>query len=158
MQRGSRTNTNQNATSTDTEGQGQAVGQFLRGLATRAEADPALAAQIQGALQESGLLAQHEQARKKSGGAAKGKAQPTAASAPAETPPDPFQALREHGEAGLRATLESLDLAALRTIVRTHRLDPARISARWNARERVIELIVTQVIARANQGKAFSHV
>ena len=152
MPRGSRTNQQTNAT--DTEAEGQAVGQFLRGLATRAEADPALAAQIQGALQESGLLA-----RKKNSSTAKGKAQPTAAaSTPAEAPPDPFQVLREHGEAGLRATLETFDLAALRVIVRTHRLDPARISARWNARERVIELIVTQVMARANHGKAFSRV
>jgi hypothetical protein len=77
-------------------------------------------------------------------------------SAPA--PLDPFAELRGHGEADLRAALAELDLAALRQIVRAFRLDPARVSARWTTPERVIELIVEQVRARAGLGRAFEHV
>ncbi len=72
--------------------------------------------------------------------------------------PDPFVLLRERGEIGLRAALEELELATLRQLVRAHHLDPARISARWTARDRVVTLIVTQVQARANHGKAFARV
>lgn len=143
-----------------------AVGTFLRRLAERAERDPGFAAQVGTALRESGLLAHIAGA---GGGVARGKKPRTTpsaahandaseASAPAAAPPDPFVLLREQGEAGLRSTLEALDLQTLRALVRTSRLDPARISARWNARERVIALIVSQVLARANHGKAFSHV
>jgi hypothetical protein len=66
--------------------------------------------------------------------------------------------LREGGESGLRAALAGLDLASLRQLVRTHRLDPNRVSARWSAHERVVALIVDQVRARANHGKAFARV
>lgn len=142
-------------------GETRAVSAFLRALAARAEGDPALAEQIAAALRESGLLvgdvtgnahvslAAKPMGRKRSMGRA-----PVGAG----EAPDPFVVLRERGEAGLRATLEGMELAVLRQIVRTHRLDPARISARWTARERVITLIVDQVRARANHGKAFSRV
>jgi len=66
--------------------------------------------------------------------------------------------MRDQGEEGLRATLAALDLMALRQIVRTHRLDPARISARWTTRERVIALIIDQVRARLNHGRSFERV
>lgn len=145
------------------------LGAFLRGLAARAEADSAFAAQLDAALRESGLLDHPLAAR----------AVPTSPAAPARNRsssrphaatrdtwqqfagsdlPDPFALLRDRGEAGLRASLDALDLPALRALVRLHRLDPARISARWAARERVVALIVTQVRARADLGKAFSRV
>ncbi|MDE3231316.1 MAG: hypothetical protein KGO05_15670, partial [Chloroflexota bacterium] len=134
---------------------GATVSAWLRALAQRAEADPAFAAQLATALAESGLAGQPLRA-------SKGRRASTAsAAAPApETPapPDPFSVYRAQGEAGLRATLETLDLATLRIIVRTHRLDPARISARWTARDRVIRLIVEQVRARANHGRAFERI
>lgn len=139
-----------------------ALAVFLRELAERAEHDPALAARLREALGASGLL---DTASRRGRRVASAKPAPPstrrsrrAASAGTDAPPDPFVLLRERGEAGLRTTLEGLDLAALRTIVRNHRLDPARISARWTARERVIELIVTQVCGRANLGKAFARV
>lgn len=139
---------------------------FLRELAERAEHDPALAAHLRAALMASGLLDDAVRSRR---GTAKIERAPAATrrstrsagarSGPeTDAPPDPFVLLRERGEAGLRTALEGLDLAALRAIVRSHRLDPARISARWTARERVIELIVTQVRGRANHGKAFARV
>lgn len=140
---------------------------FLRDLAERAERDPALAAHLREALGASGLLDADGRARRR---AAAGKERARirtstttrradrSAGADADDPPDPFVLLRERGEAGLRSALEGLDLAVLRAIVRGHRLDPARISARWTARERIVELIVTQVRGRANLGKAFARV
>ncbi|HYM26651.1 MAG TPA: hypothetical protein VET66_00750 [Steroidobacteraceae bacterium] len=71
---------------------------------------------------------------------------------------DPFALLRSGGEDGLRRALGVADVATLHRIVRTHRLDPARVSARWTARERLVELIVTQVRARASHGQAFARV
>ena len=52
------------------------------------------------------------------------------------------------GRARIAAGLAALDLTALKAIVRAYRLDPARISARWTAPERIIELIVEQAQAR----------
>ena len=63
----------------------------------------------------------------------------------------PFAVLRESGEPGLQQALAALDLASLKAIVRAYRLDPARISARWTAPERIIELIVEQAQARLNR-------
>ena len=131
----------------------EAAGKLLRELADRAERDPVFGQQIAEAMRASGLLDAKEKppaTRKK----ASAKRQPAT---PAELP-DPFQVLRQHGEDGLRAQLAQLDLASLRQIVRAHRLDPARISARWTAADRVIALIVEQVRARANHGRAFERI
>lgn len=136
------------------------VSAFLRDLADRAQADPTLAAQLHAALRESGLLpaapapAAPSPARAR-GAVSAGATRPSALDAPAL---DPFAVLRAHGDSGLRSALDSLDITSLRQIVRQHRLDPARISARWSARDRVIALIVEQVRARADHGKAFSRV
>lgn len=142
-------------------GEARAVSAFLRALAARAEVDVALAGQIAAALRESGLLPDDaptggrgktaENPRNRTLGANRLDATPADA-------PDPFVVLRERGEPGLRAALEEMDLTTLRQIVRAHRLDPARISARWTVRERVVTLIVDQVRARANHGKAFSRI
>lgn len=132
----------------------QAAGKLLRDLADRAERDPAFGMQIAEAVRASGLLdaAPQPSARKKSTHSAK------RAPAPATDPPDPFLVLRQHGEDVLRAQLATLDIASLRQIVRAHRLDPARISARWTVSDRVITLIVEQVRARANHGRAFERI
>jgi hypothetical protein len=142
-----------------------AVTTFLRELAARAEADRAFGAHLLEAVRASGLatlLAEGARARAASppppaqtGTGAGGFA--SAASATASSF-DPFVALREGGEPGLRAALAGLDLPSLRQLVRTHRLDPNRVSARWSAHERVVTLIVDQVRARANHGKAFARV
>lgn len=145
--------------------QAATVGAFLRALAQRAEADPALAAHLLAALDESGLAraltgqppVQREAASGARGSRARVAPRATAATGD-EPPPDPFSVYRTQGEERLRATLETLELATLRAIVRTHRLDPARISARWTTRERVISLIVDQVRARANHGRAFERI
>lgn len=144
-----------------------AVSAFLRSLADRVQADSAFASQVHAALQESGLLTTATadvpapvvpgpRPRRSAHAGSAGVAPVTKSAAILAL--DPFSVLRERGEPGLQASLESLDLLSLRQIVRTHRLDPARISARWTARDRVIALIVDQVRARANHGKAFSRV
>jgi hypothetical protein len=135
-----------------------AVGSFLRGLALRAEADATFAVHIQSALEESGLLGSLESrealrpSSRKSGGRL---------GSPKESKPiaplDPFQVFREQGDTGLRETLEKIDLEELHAIVRKYRLDPARVSSRWTRSERVIDLIVDQVMAYARHGQAFSH-
>lgn len=142
-----------------------AVSAWLHSLATRAESDPAFAAQMLAALRESGLMGAllTEAPASEPRGAARRprtRSAPRSAGAPASEapPPDPFSVYRSQGEAGLRVMLDGLELASLRAIVRERRLDPARISARWTARERVIALIVDQVKARANHGHAFERV
>jgi hypothetical protein len=146
-----------------------ALAAFLRNLAACAEADPDFAAQLDTALRESGLLerplaaraapaAPASPSRKRSGSHPRTVTRDAWQQFAGSELPDPFALLRDRGEAGLRASLDALDLPALRALVRLHRLDPARISARWTVRERVVALIVTQVRARADLGKAFSRV
>jgi hypothetical protein len=154
-----------------------AVGAFLRALAERAERDPAFGRQIAALLAESGLLTTgsvkhpapqppppqgegepESPPRAKRASASPPRAGEGPGERPVAPPPDPFALLREHGEVGLRERLDALDLAALRQIIRAHRLDPARITARWANRDRLVALIVDQVRARADHGKAFSRV
>jgi hypothetical protein len=135
--------------------QAEAAGKLLRELAERAERDPDFGAQIAAAVRASGLLdvvQAPEAPRAKSGATSKHTRRDT------DEMPDPFHMFRQHGDAGLRSHLEQLDIAALRQIVRAHRLDPARISARWTNRDRVVSLIVDQVRARSNHGRAFDRV
>lgn len=139
----------------------RAVAAFLRALAARAEGDATLAASLSAALRESGLLADTAPVSaplsapaKAAGRRGAGRAgQPTS-----EAAPDPFAIYRAGGEPGLRAALEGADLPTLRAIIRSRLLDPARISARWTARDRLVALIVDQVKARANHGRAFERV
>ncbi len=142
---------------------------FLRNLAARAEADTAFAAQLDTALRESGLLDRPRTAhatlespaapaRKRSGSRPRTVTRDAWQQFAGSDLPDPFALLRDRGEAGLRASLDALDLPALRALVRLHRLDPERIAARWTVRDRIIALYVTQVRARADHGKAFSRV
>ena len=134
----------------------EAAGKLLRELADRAERDPAFGQQLAEAVRASGLLGTDQPAKKSPATRKKASAKRQPA-APGELP-DPFQVFRQRGDDGLRAQLAQLDLAALRQIVRAHRLDPARISARWTATDRVIALIVEQVRARANHGRAFERI
>ena len=144
------------SSSSHEEAEAEAAGKLLRELADRAERDPAFGQQIAEAVRASGLLGA-EQPLKKSPATRRKASAKRPPAAPGELP-DPFQVLRQHGENGLRAELAQLDLASLRQIVRAHRLNPARISARWTATDRVIGLIVEQVRARANHGRAFERI
>lgn len=132
---------------------------WLRALAKRAESDAAFAAQMLDAARESGLTgALGDAAPQPPAPHPSTRSHKSAPAAPATPAPDPFAIFRAQGVEGLRAALGALDLPTLRAIVRERRLDPARISARWTARERVISLIVDQVKARANHGQAFRRV
>ncbi|HLY32332.1 MAG TPA: hypothetical protein VKQ36_14990 [Ktedonobacterales bacterium] len=144
-----------------------ALATFLREVAARAEHDPSFASGVLAIARASGLFPT-VQSQPEKPTASQPASPPTrasrrkgrhAANAPVDTtPPDPFKVMRAQGEAGLRAALEPLDLASLRTIVRAHRLDPARLSARWTNLERLIALIVEQTRARLNHGRAFERI
>lgn len=145
----------------ETEDRRVALSAFLRALARRVEQDPAFARTLLAVYAESSasppvVLPQPQSA-------ATGTRERTRRAAVVEAAPpapalDPFALLREHGEAGLRERLSHLELPALRAILRAHRLDPARIAARWTARERIADLIVEQVRARSSLGRAFERV
>jgi hypothetical protein len=137
-----------------------AVARFLRGLAQRAEQDPAFGRQIAALLVEAGVLPDGQPATPGPRVArTRGTTRRLAAAPPAAAAElDPYALLREHGEEALRARLGALPAAALHSVIRAHRLDPARISARWASQARLVELIVAQVRARADHGKTFSRV
>ena len=142
-----------------------AVSAFLRALAAGVEHDPHLGRQIARLLAGSGLLAASEQTTAMLGHSTTGRRGTTRARVPSGLADgtgaqgtDPFVVLREQGEPALRAYLNTLDPPALRQLVRRYHLDPARISARWNHRDRLVGLIVEQVRARADHGKAFGRV
>lgn len=137
-----------------------AVAAFLRELADRAESDVALARHLGDALRASGLL-DGEAAmapRAPRGVRRPGTAAAGGTSDDAHDILDPFAVLRAEGEAALRQRLDAADVPALRAIIRANRLDPHRVSARWTARDRLAGLIVEQVKARANLGRAFERV
>ena len=137
-----------------------AVARFLRGLAERAEHDPAFGHLLATLLTEAGLLPASTSSsagkRATRAGGAGRRAGGVAASEGATL--DPYSLLREEGDEALRARLGALTPTELHGVIRTHRLDPARISTRWTNQARLIDLIVAQVRARADHGKAFSRV
>jgi hypothetical protein len=124
----------------------QALVELLRAVASQVEADPALVSRL---MAGPATTREHEAPTQTPSRPARELVAP---------PLDPFVMLRESGEQGLQEALVSLDLASLKAIVRAYRLDPARISARWTAPERIIELIVEQATARLNHGRAFERV
>lgn len=142
-------------------GEAARIAMFFRVLSERAERDPQLAASLASCLEESGLttlsgvgeaeMKAHttRQARRRVG---------VSEATGGQAVLDPFALWRAQGEAAVRDTLEGQDLRELRAVVRAHRLDPARVSSRWTARERVIALIMEQVKARLNHGRAFERV
>jgi hypothetical protein len=70
---------------------------------------------------------------------------------------DPFEVYRSKGDEGLKSWLESLDIAALKAVVRQHRLDPSRLSDKWKTKDRFVALILERVPARLKQGDVFRH-
>jgi hypothetical protein len=137
-----------------------AVARFLRGLADRAEQDPAFGQQIATLLAEAGLLpgSASAPAGKRAARAGSAGRRVGGAAVSAAVDVDPYSLLRTEGDETLRARLSTLTPTELHSVIRTHRLDPARISARWTSPARLIDLIVAQVRARADHGKAFSRV
>ena len=147
-------------------GEAARVAAFFRALSARAERDPRLAAALVACLEESGLLTvsgarRPDKKEKRATPRPRKRAASGAGDSGGEAQPealDPFALWRAQGEEALRHALEGLDLRDLRAVVRTYRIDPARISSRWTAKERVITLIMEQVKARLNHGRAFERV
>lgn len=145
-----------------------AVADLLRAVANSIERDPVLARSLLGDQTESGPAITTASGTNASSDPVADKAERLsttpgtkrpARSATASNPAlDPFAVLRAHGESGLRTQLHTLDVEGLRTVVRAHRLDPARIASRWTDRERLVALIVEQVRARAGVGRAFERI
>lgn len=135
------------------------VAGFLRRLAERVERDPAFGSAVAAVLTESGLLTLPPASRGR-GSASSGARATAQAAFPEGAAPgmDPFAVRRQRGEDGLRTALDELDVTALHQLVRAHRLDPARVSSRWTNRQRLIALIIDQVRARADHGKAFARI
>lgn len=132
---------------------------FLRALAERAERDQQFAATLADCLAESGLLDKRVDGAPGAQRPARSRRAPGAGGGDGRAAPlDPFAYWRTQGEVATQAALDALDLVQLRAIVRAHRLDPARVSARWAARDRVVALIMEQVKARLNHGRAFERV
>lgn len=144
-----------------TVGEVARVAAFLRALSARAERDPQFAASLVACFEESGLFslvgAGRAVTEKPATRQTWGRASVGSGNARSESL-DPFTLWRAQGEDALRRALEGLELQELRAVVRAHRLDPARVSSRWTAHERVVTLIVEQVKARLNHGRAFERV
>ena len=68
---------------------------------------------------------------------------------------DVFEIFSQGGERALRDRLNSLELNALRRIVRHHGFDPSKLAEKWKNKERLIDLIIDRVSARSEKGKAF---
>ncbi len=68
---------------------------------------------------------------------------------------DPFATYDQGGEAALRAVLHALDLDQLKDVVAHHQMDRAKLAMKWQARERLVDLIVNQTTSRAHKGEAF---
>ena len=136
-----------------------AIARFLCALADRVERDSVFAAQIGALLTESGLLPNTANATPRQRASRARATTPRGADEPAVAAAlDPFAVLRENGGDALHTRLDTLSAAQLHELIRAHRLDPARISARWGNQARLVELIVSQVRARADHGKAFARV
>ncbi len=134
----------------------EALGAFFASLAERVRADTTFAAAMLSVLRESGMIEGARRPKATSPSRARTVAAQNGRSDSGAL--DPFALLRERGEAGLSEALSGQELAGLRHIIRTYHLDPARISARWTARERLQRLIVDQVRARVNHGRAFERI
>jgi hypothetical protein len=73
----------------------------------------------------------------------------------AQPPIDPFATYEGGGEAALREALVALDLSQLKDVVAHHQMDRAKLAMKWQTRERLVDLIVAQTMARAHKGEAF---
>lgn len=67
---------------------------------------------------------------------------------------DPF-ALLSAGESHLREELGKLDIEQLKDVVAEYGMDTSRLALKWKSRERLIEFIVTTVVARSRKGDVF---
>jgi hypothetical protein len=77
---------------------------------------------------------------------------------PRRRPPpaiDPFATYEQGGEVVLREALAALNVDQLKDVVAHHQMDRAKLAMKWQAPDRLIDLIVAQTISRAHKGEAF---
>ena len=67
---------------------------------------------------------------------------------------DPFELLSA-GEHHLRTELAKLDLEQMKDIVAEYGMDTSRLALKWKSRERLVDFIVTTVVARNRKGDVF---
>ena len=68
---------------------------------------------------------------------------------------DVFAAYRRGGEVSFASRSRHWTVDQLKDVVAQHRMDSAQLAMKWQAPERLIELIVTQTTSRAHKGEAF---
>lgn len=110
----------------------------LRRLARELEENPELVAR----LFENGATNEH-------GGR-------SAASAPEAL--DLYALYASGAEAQLRETVQGFDVPQLKRIVQRNGLDPSKLAEKWRNKERLVDLIVHVVMARARLGEVFRKV
>lgn len=67
---------------------------------------------------------------------------------------DPFELLSV-GEHHLRAELAKLDIEQMKDIVAEYGMDTSRLALKWKSRERLVDFVVTTVVARNRKGDVF---
>lgn len=67
---------------------------------------------------------------------------------------DPF-ALLTGGENHLRTELARLNLEQLKDIVAEHGMDTSRLALKWKSNDRLVNFIITTVVARQRKGDVF---
>lgn len=72
-------------------------------------------------------------------------------------PPGPFDpyAVYDQGEVELRRRLDALEIEELKNMVAEHGMDASKLALKWKSPDRLVELIVMSVAARAHKGDAF---
>ena len=68
---------------------------------------------------------------------------------------DPFRIYQLGGPEAVREALGALDLDQLKDVVAHHQMDRAKLAMKWQARDRLVDLIVAQTTARSHKGEAF---
>lgn len=69
--------------------------------------------------------------------------------------PDVFAALQDKGESEFRFWIRDLDIPTLKAVIKRNGFDPGKLSQRWSDRDKFVNLVVEQTIARMKRGSAF---
>jgi hypothetical protein len=69
--------------------------------------------------------------------------------------PDVFAALAAKGEEEFRFWLRSIDLPALKAIIKMHGFDPGKAAQHWTDPDKFLALVADQTISRMKRGSAF---
>ncbi len=67
---------------------------------------------------------------------------------------DPFEIFQESGEM-LRQRLNKLNIEKLKDIIAEYGMDQSKLAMKWKSQDRLIEHIITTVVARSRKGDAF---